>query len=382
MSAIDAGSASSAGAKPFFRPATVMTALVWVALLLLAARYVVDAGYVRKDVLTLEAGDAWRTGGWLSQVVLRAVSLIPDRLLRQTTLSLIAAVAAGMIFGALYGRLRANGWLAVGALFVLVAVGLHAGTLYAITAQSRAIPLYIAIAALIPSIRSMEEVGDVQSAIGLGLVLPLLLLASPITTPLIVPVAVGIALANPDARRDFRAFAAMLLVALLPTIIVAIGILGFLAQAGFDLADALLPYATAYHAIQLSDPTPTLLTLGAFAPVGLVPLIYCFYPGLPERRHVLSALAILGFPLYLVLVRSTIAPAMTPIVPPLALIAGFVSWLAVVRLPLALRVFALAMLAISAIASWLLPTLWSDPDWLATWTQLLPGGNLGLRPGV
>jgi len=380
MSALDAGVVPSS--RPFFRPATVITALVWAAFLLLAARYVVDAGYVRKDVLTLEAGDAWRTGGWLSQVVLRAVSLIPDRLLRQTTLSLIAAVAAGMIFGALYGRLRANGWLAVGALFVLVAVGLHAGTLYAITAQSRAIPLYIAIAALIPSIRSMEEVGDVQSAIGLGLVLPLLLLASPITTPLIVPVAVGIALANPDARRDFRAFAAMLLVALLPTIIVAIGILGFLAQAGFDLADALLPYATAYHAIQLSDPTPTLLTLGAFAPVGLVPLIYCFYPGLPERRHVLSALAILGFPLYLVLVRSTIAPAMTPIVPPLALIAGFVSWLAVVRLPLALRVFALAMLAISAIASWLLPTLWSDLDWLATWTQLLPGGNLGLRPGV
>ena len=380
MSALDAGVVPSS--RPFFRPATVITALVWAAFLLLAARYVVDAGYVRKDVLTLEAGDAWRTGGWLSQVVLRAVSLIPDRLLRQTTLSLIAAVAAGMIFGALYGRLRANGWLAVGALFVLVAVGLHAGTLYAITAQSRAIPLYIAIAALIPSIRSMEEVGDVQSAIGLGLVLPLLLLASPITTPLIVPVAVGIALANPDARRDFRAFAAMLLVALLPTIIVAIGILGFLAQAGFDLADALLPYATAYHAIQLSDPTPTLLTLGAFAPVGLVPLIYCFYPGLPERRHVLSALAIVGFPLYLVLVRSTIAPAMTPIVPPLALIAGFVSWLAVVRLPLALRVFALAMLAISAIASWLLPTLWSDPDWLATWTQLLPGGNLGLRPGV
>lgn len=380
MSALDAGVVPSS--RPFFRPATVITALVWAAFLLLAARYVVDAGYVRKDVLTLEAGDAWRTGGWLSQVVLRAVSLIPDRLLRQTTLSLIAAVAAGMIFGALYGRLRANGWLAVGALFVLVAVGLHAGTLYAITAQSRAIPLYIAIAALIPSIRSMEEVGDVQSAIGLGLVLPLLLLASPITTPLIVPVAVGIALANPDARRDFRAFAAMLLVALLPTIIVAIGILGFLAQAGFDLADALLPYATAYHAIQLNDPTPTLLTLGAFAPVGLVPLIYCFYPGLPERRHVLSALAILGFPLYLVLVRSTIAPAMTPIVPPLALIAGFVSWLAVVRLPLALRVFALAMLAISAIASWLLPTLWSDPDWLATWTQLLPGGNLGLRPGV
>ena len=382
MSAIDADVVTAVRTRPLLRPATVVTALVSVALLLLAARYVVDAGYVRKDILALEAGDAWRTGGWLSQVVLRAVGLIPDRLLRQTTLSLIAAVAAGLIFGALYGRLRANGWLAVGALVVLLALGLHAGTLYAITAQSRAIPLYIAIAALIPSIRSMEEVGDVQSAIGLGLVLPLLLLASPITTPLIVPVAVGIALANPDARRDLRAFAAMLLVALLPTIIVAIGILGFLAQAGFDLADALLPYATAYDSIEFNDPTPTLLALGAFAPVGVVPLVYCFYPGLPERRHVLSALAILAFPLYLVLVRSTIAPAMTPIVPPLALIAGFVSWLAVVRLPMALRVFALVMLAVSTIASWILPTLWSDPDWIAAWMYLFPGGNLGLRPGV
>jgi len=296
MSAIDADVVTAVRTRPLLRPATVVTALVSVALLLLAARYVVEAGYVRKDILALEAGDAWRTGGWLSQVVLRAVGLIPDRLLRQTTLSLIAAVAAGLTFGALYGRLRANGWLAVGALVVLLALGLHAGTLYAITAQSRAIPLYIAIAALIPSIRSMEEVGDVQSAIGLGLVLPLLLLASPITTPLIVPVAVGIALANPDARRDLRAFAAMLLVALLPTIIVAIGILGFLAQAGFDLADALLPYATAYDSIEFDDPTPTLLALGAFAPVGVVPLVYCFYPGLPERRHVLSALATLSNP--------------------------------------------------------------------------------------
>jgi len=272
--------------------------------------------------------------------------------------------------------------LIIGAVLVLLALGLHAGVLYTITAQSRAIPLYIAIAALIPAIRSMEEVGDVQAAIGLGLVLPLLLLASPVIAPLILPLAIGAALANPDARRDPRAFVAMLLVALLPTLIVAIGIFGFLAQAGFDLADALLPYVNTYSRPQLSDPTSTLLALAAFAPVGLVPLVYCIYRGLPERRQIVSALLVLGLPLYLVLLRSTFVPAMTPIVPPTALIAGFVSWLTVARLPMALRVFAVAMLAVSAAASWLLPAMASDPAWLAALGHLLPVGNLDLRPGV
>jgi hypothetical protein len=381
MSAIDAGAVPVAR-KRFFRPATVLVALVSVTIMLLAARYVIEVGYVRKDILALEAGDAWKTGGWLSQVVLRVVSLIDDRWLRQTTLSLISAVAAGLTFGVLYERMRAHGWLAIGAVLVLLALGLHAATLYTITAQSRAIPLYIAVAALIPAIRSMEEVGDVQAAIGLGLMLPLLLLASPTTTPLILPLAVGVALANPDARRDPRAFAAMLLVAMLPTLIVAIGILGFLAQAGFDVADALMTYVNTYRGFHFGDPMPSLVALAAFAPVGLVPLVYCVYPGLPEKRHVVSALLILAFPLYLVLVRTTLVTAMTPIVPPLALIAGFVSWLAVVRLPMALRVFAVAMLVVSAAASWLLPSIWSDPDWLAALGHLLPAGNLELRPGV
>jgi len=81
-------------------------------------------------------------------------------------------------------------------------------------------------------------------------------------------------------------------------------------------------------------------------------------------------------------VRTTLVTAMTPIVPPLALIAGFVSWLAVVRLPMALRIFAVAMLVVSAAASWLLPNIWNDPDWLAALGHLLPAGNLELRPGV
>ena len=374
--------ASGSVSRPFFRPATVVTALLSAVLLLLAARYVIDAGYVRKDIQALEAGDAWRTGGWLSQVVLRVVSIVPDREFRQTALSLIAALAGGLSFGVVYERLRANGWAVAGALLVLVALLPHAGVLYTVTAQSRPLPLIIALAALIPPIRQLESVGDVQAAIGLGLLLPLLLLASPLTTPLIVPLAVGIALANPDGRRDPRAFVAMLLVALLPTRIVAIGILGFLAQAGCSVADALVPYVNAYHIILWRDPTPTLLALLVFAPVGLVPIAYCFLPGLPEARRPVSALLVVILPLGLARAKVMLNTTITTIVPPLALIAAFVSWLAVVRLPRSLRVFSIVMLILSAVLSWMLPALWTDPDWLGALLHVIPTGNLDLRPGV
>jgi hypothetical protein len=72
---------------------------------------------------------------------------------------------------------------------------------------------------------------------------------------------------------------------------------------------------------------------------------------------------------------------MTAIVPPLALIACFVSWLATVRLPTVLRVFALAMLALSAALSWTHPELWEDPAWKAALLSVVPDGigNFALR---
>lgn len=369
--------------KRLVRPATVLAALVSMAIFMLLARHVVDAGYLRKDIAALQAGDAWHTGGWLSQVVLRVVALLPETQLQQTVLSVIASVASGVALGVLYDRLRANGWFAAGAVLTLLAVGLHAGGLYTLTASSRAIPLYIAFAALIPAIRSMEDVGDVQSAIGLGLLMPLLLLASPITTPLILPFAVGAALADRDGRRDARAFVAMLLVALLPTLIVALGIIGFLVQSGFDLALALVPYAQAYSSFAWGDWRGSFGGLLAFAPVLFVPLVYCVWPNLPERRHVFSALAVVLLPLYLALARTVLNTIMTPIVPALALIACLVSWLAVVRLPMALRVAALALLALSAVLSWTQTGVWDDPEWKAALFNTPPAlGNFALRPGV
>ncbi len=387
MSLLDiaTGSLPAHGKRPFLRPATVIWSCVAIVLLLVVALSVIDGGYIRRDIAQLQDGEAWRTGGWLSQVILRLVGLLPGTQLQQWALSLTAAGVTGLAFGVLYDRLRANGWFRIGAFIALVALLLHAGGLYTITASSRAIPLYIAFAALIPAIRSLEDVGDVQSAIGLGLLLPLLLLASPTAALLIIPLALAAALADPDGRRDPRAFVAMLLVALLPSLIVAIGIVGFIMQAGMDIGAVLVPYIGAYSSIRLD---PQALSAGleglvVFAPVLLIPLLYCFWPALPERRHVFSALAVVVLPLYLVFARATLTTTMTPIVPPLALIVAFISWLSVVRLPLQLRVLALALLALSAAASWTYVGLWDDPMWKAALFNQVPEqvASLSLKPG-
>lgn len=359
------GDTAVAVRRPLWRPATVTIAVIALSVFLLLAQMVIDAGFVRRDIEALQAGEAWKTGGWLSQVVLRLIGLIPDAELQQSVLSLLAALTVGLLFGALYHRMRANGWFWFGSMVALLALAGHAQVLYAITAASRDLPLFIAFAALIPGIRAMEDVGDVQAAIGLGLLLPLLLLASPVASLLILPVGIGAALSDPDGRRDPRAFIAMLLVALLPTVIIAVGILGFLVQARMDLAEALLPYIVTYGALNVGDVAGSLSTLVVFAPVLLVPLLYCIWPGLPERRHVSSALAVIVLPLCLAVARAVLNTEMEVFVPVVALLVAFSSWLAVVRLPFTLRLFALAMLALSAVLSWLLVAYWDDPAWKA-----------------
>ena len=367
---------------PFWRPATVMWSLGALVLLLLVALQVLAAGYVRHDVVQLQAGEAWRSGGWLSQLVLHVVDLLPGAALQHMVLSVLAALVCGFAVGALYDRLRVNGWFRIGAFAVLVSLPLHAGLLHTLSASASDIPLYFAFAALIPVIRALEDVGDVQSAIGLGLLLPLLLLASPAATLLILPLAIGGALADPDARRDPRAFVAMMLVTVLPSIIVALGIVGFIAQSGLDLAEALLPYVHAYRGLHFDSAMflHGLFALLAFAPVLLVPLLYCVWPNPAGRRPIVSALAVVALPLYLVLARASLPIDMAAIVPPLALIAAFVSWLAVVRLPLGLRVLSLLMLALSVAASWTLTGFWDDPAWKTALFSALPSDLHGLWP--
>lgn len=370
--------------RPMLRPSTIAISLAATVVLLWLAQYVIDAGYLRKDIEALQQGEAWRTGGWLTQVVLRIVGLLPQIEWQQITLSLVAALVAGMMYGLLYDRLRASGWFAVGAMALVATIGLHVGALYTVTASSRAIPLLIAVGALIPAIRTLEDVGDVQAAIGLSLLLPLLLLASPLTTLLILPIAIGAALADPDGRRDPRAFVAMLLVAILPTIIVAIGIVGFIAQARLEVADALLPYINTYADLHLGDVWGSLGALATYAPAMAIPLAYCLWPRLPERRHVLSALAVVALPAYLAIARVIVNTTMTPLTPSVAFLAAFVSWLAVVRLPFVLRLLALVLLVAGTALSWVPHGFWDDPAWKAALFNAAPAGlgGLELRPGL
>lgn len=369
-----------ATARPFLRPATIAVTLLALTVFIWLAQWVISTGFARRDIEALQAGEAWRTGDWLSQVVLWVVAHVWGPAQQEMILSLAAAVAAGLLFGLLYHRVRANGWFWLGAVTILLALASHAQVLYAITASSRDMPLYFAFAALIAAVRSLEDVGDVQAAIGFGLLLPLLLLAGPVATMLVLPLGVLAALSDPDGRRDLRAFVAMLLVALLPTIIVAIGILGFLVQARMDLVGVLLPYAATFGFIEIGDIAGSLSTLVVFAPVLLVPLLYCVWPNLPERRHVLSALAVIAMPLYLAVARAVFSTEMEAFVPAVAMLAAFASWLAVARLPLTLRAFALAMLALSVILSWMQIGYWDDPEWKAALLSALR--NFGPFAGV
>jgi len=73
-----------------------MLAFLWI------AQHVIEAGYQRADIAALEAGEAWKRGGWLSQIVLTIVGYVPDHNVRQSALSLVGAAAAGAILGVLY----------------------------------------------------------------------------------------------------------------------------------------------------------------------------------------------------------------------------------------------------------------------------------------
>jgi len=382
MSVVATSGRAVPAAKPFMRTATAIVWIVSLAALLLIAWHVIDAGFVRRDIEALRAGEAWHTGGWLSQLVLSLVGLVPNLEWQQSMLSLTAAVVAGLAFGLLYDRLRANGWTIVGSALMLLFLGSHANVLYTITAASRGLPLYLAFAVIIPAIRKMEQVGDVQSTIGLGLLMPLLLLAGPLTTPLIIPLALGAALADPDGRRDARAFVAMLLVAIIPALIVAIGVVGFVAQSGIGIENVLLPYVGTYGALQLGDVRQSLGILFTFAPVAIVPIVYCVWPNLPEKRHVWSALAVVAMPAYLACARVIFSSAMQPFVPAVALLAAYVSWLCVVRLPTLLRVLAIIVLAVAVAVSWTQTAFWDDAGWKAALFSGLDSGNLQLRPGV
>lgn len=348
--------------------------LVAVAVFVFVAEYVVQAGYLRRDIEALQAGEAWRTGGWLSQLVLSLVGQIPNLDVQQGILSFATAVVSGLLFGLIYVRLRQRSWMDVTTVLLLAAVACHALVLFQISAGSRSLPTYVAIAAMIVATRELEAVGDVKAAMAIGLLVPLLLLAGPATALLVVPFVLATALADREARRDPRAFIAMLLVAGLPTIIVAVAIVGFAVQANFDLVGLLLPYLAAYADLRPGNWQGALLDLFVYAPVALVPLAYCVVPQPGEPRRVWSALLVVLLPAYLAVGNAVFPWNLPAHAPAVALLAAFLSWLTVVRLSFAMRVASVVLLLAAVAASWTWSGGWDDPAWKAALVRWLPLG--------
>jgi hypothetical protein len=178
---------------------------------------------------------------------------------------------------------------------------------------------------------------------------------------------VACALADPDARRDIRAFFAMLLVALIPTVIVAAGVIGFGVQAGLEVGHIVAPYVTAY----LPEPTESLgdslKTFVLLAPAALVPIAYCLTPG-PDKK-IWSALAVVALPLYMAIGKAFFAFTFPVWLPAEVLLAALASWLAVVRLSFPMRLTALALLFVSAITSWTIDPHFGEAEWLAALSE-------------
>ena len=326
--------------------------------------------YVSRDLVTLwNSHGATGDGIWLSSFVVQIVERLPSTW-AQTALSLVSAIAAGLLFAVLYINLKTNDWKSWQIWVLVASLGGNALILYAVTAANAAIPLIFACALLAPNFRRLESVGDVQAEMGLGLILPLFILAGPHTVPLVLVLAAISALSDPDGRRDWRSFAAMFLVAIMPSLIVMVGLLTMHLQYGGSLSDFLAPYVAAYTRDGASVSWDAFIYLCMFAPVVLSPIIYCMMPD--RRMKPISALSVIGLPLYLVAGRALFGWSIDVWAPAAVLLAGFGSWLSVVRLRPFMRVLAVSLSVLSAMLSWTFADVWTD----AAWKQALLGAGI------
>jgi hypothetical protein len=302
-------------------------------------------------------------GAWLSQIVRWLAERLPVPLPLGTVLSLLSALALGALLAWLYQRLVFNEWPAVEALVFVIALGGNAIIVGTVTGDHRAIPVMLACAAVAPAIRRLESVGDVQAEMSFGLVLAFLLLAGPATAMLIPMLAVFGALSDRVARSDFRAFVAMFLVAIMPTLLVLAGIFGML---GIDRAIPL------FEAVYVEPFRPQILYVEGLralfhvfvvtvVPAALLIAAYWLQPD--RRRQPWSAVAVLLLPTYLAAGAALFSWPVAETVPAAVFLGAFAAWLSVARLTPAFRLAATLLVLIGAVVSWTAPDLAPAIPW-------------------
>jgi hypothetical protein len=296
-------------------------------------------------------------GAWLTDLVARPITALPWPWPIETVLAVVAACALGLLIAWLYERLVYNDWTRIEALFFVVFLTGSAAIIASVTGDHRAIATMVACIAVVPGIRRIESVGDVQANMSFGLVLPLLFLAGPPLAPLILPLALFGALADPVARHDWRAFVAMFLVAIMPTLLVFTGMIGLfgISEVMHLVTDVYVP---AYSFARLDHAaTQALLTQFVYTvlPFATVTVAYIF---MRDRRwQPVSAIAVMVLPLYLVGGAIVFSWPMSPSLPTVAFLGAYASWLSVARLRPVSRWVSIALMLLTAALSWSLPVM-------------------------
>jgi hypothetical protein len=344
------------------------TRSAWVAasvvalLFALAWLWAADTG---RGLQSLALAEGTRDGAWLSDLVVWLLTALPGELPLNTTLAVFSAGVLGALIAWLYRRLIYNDWPAFDALVFVGALACNSFIVSAVTADHRVIPLMLACAAVIPGIRRLESVGDVQAEMSFGLLLPLLFLAGPSTALLIPMLAVFGALSDSETRRNRAAFIAMFLVAIMPTLLVLTGLVGILGvhEAG-RLATEI--YGPAFHPEPLASGKWTpFLTIFAYAVLPFAIVIVAYWLQHDRRRQPWSAMAVLVLPVYLLLGAVLFSWPMSPAAPAAVFLGAFASWLAVARLTPTFRRASAALMVLGTMVSWSAAVLASDPAWQA-----------------
>ena len=138
--------------------------------------------------------------------------------------------------------------------------------IYATTTASAEFLVLLAVAALIPAQRRLEAVGDVQSVINYSLTLTLLLMAGPPLAVLIPLLVLAVPFHEAEARQKPQVFAAMLLVAFIPTLIIITGVWAMAGRAGIGMDVLAQPFVEQFSLA--SRPVMLMMVLlAAAAPV-------------------------------------------------------------------------------------------------------------------
>jgi len=309
-----------------------------------------DAGHQAFDI-----SPGGGEGAWLTRLLTWTLGTALGLPFPMTAmLTAISAAFVGVLLLWLYRRLIYNSWPGIEAVAVITGLALNAVVIGAVTYDHNAIPAAIACAALVPAIRRLESVGDVQAEMSFGLVLPLLFLARPTTAMLIPILAAFGAISDPTARSDRRAFIAMFLVAVMPSLLIVAGLVGLLGGTEAEhlfrdvYIDAFRPRLLGYE-----DARAFLVPAGiAILPFAVVTSGYCLNPD--RRRQPWSAVTVIALPIGFLAGAVLFSWPITPATPILVFLAGFASWLSVARLSPIFRRVSAALLILAAAASWTL----------------------------